>query len=290
MNECLHNIFILNNEIKKRKDFNETYLNTGKSFYEVLRYIDGYYLFLEDHLERIANSIRLFNINYSIDYSTIADSLSKLILNNSVIRGNAKLVINFNEPLKNRPDVLAYFTKYKYPGIAQYKYGIDVSLLSIERKMPNAKFVNNDVIVAVKSKLLGKRFYETLLVDKEGYITEGSKSNVFFLKGNEIFTPPINKVLPGITRKHVLQICNKLNIRLIEKDISINDLKNYDTLFLSGTSARILPVKRVNDISFKVKNRLLRQIIESYENIIIEYISRRKKNKTDIINSYFFVI
>ena len=290
MNECLHNTFILNNEIKRRRDFNYSYLNTGKSFYEILRYIDGYYLFLEDHLERIANSIRLFNIDYSIDYKTITDSLSKLILNNHIRCGNAKLVINFNESLKNKPNVLAYFTKYKYPGVPQYKYGIDVSLLSIERKMPNAKFVNNEIIVAVNNELLGKGFYETLLVDKNGYITEGSRSNVFFLKDNEIYTPPINKVLPGITRKYVLQICNKLNIKLIEKNISINDLSSYDTVFLSGTSAKILPVKRINDIFFKVNNGLLVQIIASYENIIIEYISRRKKNNIEIINSYLSVI
>jgi len=287
MNECLHDAFILNDEIKRRKDFNESYLNTGKSFYEVLRYIDGYCLFLEDHLERITNSIRLFNIDYSIDYRSFAEGLSKLILNNRVKRGNVKLVINFNESLKNKPNILAYFTKYKYPGIMQYKYGIDVSLLSMERKMPNAKFVNNYVLTAVRSELLNKGFYETLLVDKEGCITEGSKSNVFFLKDNEICTPPINKVLPGITRKYVFQICNKLNIRLIEKDISINDLRNYNSVFLSGTSAKILPVKGINDIFFKVNNKLLLQIIKYYENIIIEYISRKKKNKIEIINSCF---
>jgi branched-chain amino acid aminotransferase len=285
MNECLHDTFILNDKIKRRKDFNESHLNTGKSFYEVLRYIDGCCLFLEDHLERITNSIRLFNIDYSIDYRYITESLSKLILNNRVKRGNVKLVISFNESLKNKPNILAYFTKYKYPGITQYKHGINVSLLSLERKMPNAKFVNNYVITAVKSELLGKGFYETLLVDKKGHITEGSKSNVFFLKDNEICTPPINKVLPGITRKYVLQICNRLNIRLIEKDISINNLRNYDSVFLSGTSAKILPVKGINDVFFKVNNKLLKQIIESYENIIIEYISKRRKNKIEIINT-----
>jgi branched-chain amino acid aminotransferase len=285
MNECLHDTFILNNKIKKRKDFSESYLNRGKSFYEVLRYIDGYYLFLEDHLERITNSIRLFNIDYSIDYNVITDSLSKLILNNRVKYGNVKLVINFNESLKSRPNILAYFTKYKYPGILQYKYGIDVSLLYMERKMPNAKFVNNDVLAAVKSELLGKGFYETLLVDKEGYITEGSKSNIFFLNNSEIYTPPINKVLPGITRKYVFKICNMLNINIIEKDISINDLRKYTSVFLSGTSAKILPVKRINDIFFKINNKLLTRIIESYEHIIIEYISRRKKNKIEILNS-----
>lgn len=287
MNECLHDTFILNDEIKRRKEFDEAYLNTGKSFYEVLRYIDGYCLFIEDHLERITNSMKLFKIDYSIGYRSVAESLSKLILTNHVKRGNIKLVINFNESLKNKPNILAYFTKYKYPGIMRYKNGIDVSLLSVERIMPNAKFVNNYVLTAVKVELFGKGFYETLLVDKGGYITEGSKSNVFFIKENSLLTPPINKVLPGITRKYVFQICNKLNIRLIEKDISINDLRSYDSVFLSGTSAKILPVKRINDILFKVKGELLIQIIKSYENIIIEYISRKKKNKTETINSCY---
>jgi branched-chain amino acid aminotransferase len=288
MNECVHDTFILNNEIIKRKYFSESYLYKGRSFYEVIRYLGGYCLFLEDHLERMANSLGLFNIDYVMDYQAISECLSKLILNNNVKSGNIKLVINFSESLEDSPNILVYFTRHKYPTIKQYRHGIDVSLLSIERRMPNAKFVNNDVITAVKGELIEKGFYETLMVDSEGYITEGSKSNVFFIRADELYTPPIIKVLPGITRKYVFIICNRLNIRFIERNISINDLNKYDTVFLSGTSAKILPVRSINNIYLRADNKLLMQITESYENIIAEYINRRKKNKIKIINSCFF--
>ncbi len=284
MSECLHDIFILNNKIKKQQEFNDSYLNTGKSFYEVLRYYHGCCLFLEDHLGRIANSIRLFKIDYSLDLNYITDSILKLVLNNSVKLGNVKLVINFNERSMLRPDILVYFVRHKYPDISQYKSGIDVSLLSVERIMPNAKFVNLQVLNSVKKELLVKGAYETLLVNNEGYITEGSKSNVFFIKGDTIYTPPINKVLPGITRKYVLDICNELNIKLIEDNISINDLIKYETAFISGTSAKILPVKKINNIFYNVNNRLLVQIIESYEKIIAGYTGRRKKNIIEILD------
>ncbi|UCH13498.1 MAG: aminotransferase class IV [Bacteroidales bacterium] len=284
MNECLHDIFILNNKIKKRKEFDSSYLDKGKSFYEVLRYNDGCFLFLEDHLGRIANSIRLFNIDYILDLRSITDSFLKLVLNNSVKLGNVKLVINFNDTSILKPSILVYFISHKYPDIEQYNSGIDVSLLSMERRMPNAKFVNIPVLNAVKKELIVKGFYETLLVSNEGYITEGSKSNVFFIKDDAIYTPPIQKVLPGITRKYVLDICNELNIRLIEKDISINDLTRYETIFISGTSAKILPVRKINNISYNVNNRLIKQVIESYEKIIARYTGRRKKNIIEILD------
>lgn len=277
MNECLHNNFLLDGEIKNREKFNDPFLAKGKSFYEVFRVIGGCYVFTEDHIDRLRNSLRIFNINYSFENKLIIDYLLKYKLKNGINSGNVRLVMNFNISTTCKPEILVYSTAYKYPTADNYRSGIDASILFIERKMPNAKFVNPAVLAAVNRELSGSSIYETLLTDNEGYITEGSKSNVFFIKDNVIFTPPENKVLPGITRKHILIICKELKIKLIEKNISINSLTEYDTVFISGTSAKILPVKRISDKSYNVNSKILTRIADSYENKISDYILKKNK-------------
>jgi branched-chain amino acid aminotransferase len=271
MSECLHDVFVFNNEIRRQQDFNGHHLTAGRSFYEVLRLEGNCCLFLEDHLERLENSLKLLGISYDLDHGEIADKISKLISLAGVSTGNIKIILNFDEAKGKHPDTLLYFVRYRYPSDDQYRFGVEASLLTVERIIPNAKFINNVVIDAVKREFDNKDIYETLLVNNEGYITEGSKSNVFFIKEDKIYTPPLNKVLPGITRKYVFNVCNKQNIKIIDQDISIDNLNKYTTVFLSGTSAKILPVKKINDVFFQVNNNMLRQIIKSYDEEIIKY-------------------
>jgi branched-chain amino acid aminotransferase len=271
MSECLHDVFVFNNEIRSQQDFNGHHLTAGRSFYEVLRLEGNCCLFLEDHLERLENSLKLFGIGYDLDHGKIADKISKLISLAGIGTGNIKIVLNFDEARGRHPDTLLYFVKHRYPSDDQYRLGVDASLLKVERMIPNAKFINNFIIDAVNRELDSKNIYEALLVNNEGYITEGSKSNIFFIKGDKICTPPLNKVLPGITRKYVFNICNKQNIKIIEQDISIDNLDKYTAVFLSGTSAKILPVKNINDFFFQVDNILLRQVMKYYDEEIIKY-------------------
>ena len=277
MNECLYENFLLNGEIKKRAEFDSRFLNEGKSFYEVLRVIDGAYIFIEDHIDRLKNSLKIFHIDYYFENKKIMHHLLKYKLNNNINSGNVRLVMIFNKITTCKPDILVYFIAHKYPSTSHYKYGIETSIISIERNMPNAKFLNHDVLAAVNKELLSNNVYETLLSDNKGFITEGSKSNVFFIKDNVLYTPPEIRVLPGITRKYIFAICNELDINLIEKDISIDNLKEYNTVFITGTSAKVLPVKRINDISYNVDNKILKRITDIYENKISNYILSKKK-------------
>ncbi len=279
MNECLHENFLLNGEYKNREEFKDRFLIEGKSFYEVIRIIDGFYIFIEDHIERLRNSLKVFGIDYCFENKLIIDYLLKYKFKNDISYGNIRLVMNFKKLTNCKPEILVYSIAHKYPTADNYKYGIDASVLFIERNMPNAKFVNKDVLAAVSRELSDTYVYETLLADNKGYITEGSKSNIFFIKDNAVYTPPEIKVLPGITRKHIIAISKELNIRVIEKNISINDLREYSTVFISGTSAKVLPVRKINDISYDVYSKILKRISDSYDIRINDYILSRKQTK-----------
>ena len=90
-------------------------------------------------------------------------------------------------------------------------------------------------------------YYEAILY-KDGYVTEGSSSNVFMVKDGNIYTTPLTKqILPGITRHVVQNLANSLSIPFEEKHFSVDELKGADEVFITSTVAEVLPIVKVDD-------------------------------------------
>ncbi len=120
--------------------------------------------------------------------------------------------------------------------------------------------------------------FEVLLVDRGGRITEGSRSNVFFVKNDRLFTPKGGDVLSGITRRKIISLAQEMNIELVEADIFLSEISGFQALFLSGTSPKILPVSQLAEMNFNPRNALLRLLQEKYDALIAGYIHARKEN------------
>ena len=118
--------------------------------------------------------------------------------------------------------------------------------------------------------------YESLLVDREGCITEGSKSNFFLIRNNCLFSAPEGTILQGITRKYVLDIAAEKGISVIHQKITMNDLGKYEAAFICGTSPKILPVRKVNAIQYDPEHPILKILIESYNTIMETHIHNQQ--------------
>ena len=90
---------------------------------------------------------------------------------------------------------------------------------------------------------------EALLLDKNGYISEGSGENIFLVNKNIISTPKTDHCLNGITRQSVIQISRDLGFEVIEKDITYNELVSSDEVFFSGTAVEITPISKIDEIT-----------------------------------------
>ncbi|MBY7006034.1 aminotransferase class IV, partial [Clostridium botulinum] len=165
----------------------------GKVIYEVLRIIHGKPLFLENHLLRMENSFKLINIDQCLDNLKIRNDIENLVRENEKLEGNIKLTYNVNEKVMR-----IFFINHSYPNEEMYKNGVKTILYFGERENPNAKIVNLNFREKVNIKIKENNAYEAILVDRNGYITEGSKSNIFMVKENVLLTSPIKTVLPGV--------------------------------------------------------------------------------------------
>ena len=181
----VHNYFVYNEQLLPVAQFVPSENEGG--IYEVLRVVKGVPLFLEEHLARFYHSAEIAKKKILFSPEQIHRSLISLIQKNRVFNGN--ILISCKTNLK------AFFIPHKYPTGEMFKNGVKCGILKAERKHPNAKIFQTSVRERSNKLIEAKDYYEVLLVDHFGRITEGSRSNVFFVKDDELITPPGNEVL-----------------------------------------------------------------------------------------------
>lgn len=257
----IHDYFALNNSIQSLAAFVDR--KEEKRVYEVLRVEKGVPLFFEDHLNRLRLSAKLSKMELNLTDNDILQLLFKLIESNKVREGN--IYLSF------KGSFLAYFIPHKYPTAEKYSTGVHCGILSAERQNPHAKMLQTNVRIQADELIAKNEFYEVLLTDRQGQITEGSRSNIFFVAGKEIMTPPGAGVLLGVTRKKTIALAMNLGFELTETNIKLDELEDFQAAFLTGTSPNILPIHKINGFNFNVQNQIVRQLMKAYDELIETY-------------------
>jgi branched-chain amino acid aminotransferase len=273
MEKCTNSYFLFGKEIKNTSDFNSYYKSEGKSLYEVIRVSEGIPIFLMEHLERLENSAKIMKYVPIITRDEIIDGIIKLIEKNNAQDENLKLIINYDPSYDKTENngtfderFLAYFIPHDYPSMDQYGQGVKTITYHGERRNPNAKVIDSVFRDNVNEEIASKKVYEAILVDNHGFITEGSKSNIFMVQGVTVVTSKVLNVLPGITRQFIVKVCENLNIDFKEEDMHERKLKSLTGLFISGTSPKVLPIKSVDEFSYNSsKNSIINSIMVEFD-------------------------
>lgn len=265
MSDCIGLKFIINGKEYPVSDYKDDYFLSGNVVYEVLRAEDGVPLFVEDYLDRLQKTVQLAGIKVTADKNEILQDIKKLIKINGNMQGPIKLMLS-------EEILLIHYMRPYLPDPLEYKTGVKTILLYEERINPNAKIWNSSFREKVISALQQNQAYEVILVNQKGEITEGGRSNVFFVSHDQLYTAPGLAVLPGITRLKVLEICTMNSIRVNETNISVKDIQRFDSAFLTGTSRKIVPVKKINNFVFSSDNPLVVRIARKFEEMVRDYV------------------
>ena len=270
--EAIKEYYILNGQLKNVSE-TEIFNKIEKPpIYEVIRVINGVALFLEDHLQRMFDSANLIGYEINKEKEEIQGEIKILIEKNKIDNLNIKLI---SAEIDLEKIFLVYNIESFYPPEDYYKQGIHTTLFEHERHNPNAKVLFTSFKENVSKKIKESDAFEALLVSKSGHIPEGSRSNMFFVKGDRVYTAKASDVLVGITRNHIFNVCKKLNIEIIEESIHVDDLKKLDGAFMSGTSVNVLPIKSIDNIKINsISNPIIKAINHGYINEIKEYIEK----------------
>jgi branched-chain amino acid aminotransferase len=257
MNECYGKKFILNGNLQPAELFDKSLVYEGDSVYEVLRMVKGNPIFFPDHMDRLTTSLRLQKKEFLADSTTLRKAIINLTRSDKKRESNLKIVFNYNNGINN---FLVYFIESSYPSEKQYRTGVKGILFFAERKDPESKVIDHKLRSSIYHKLIHEGGYEAILVNENNLITEGSRSNIFFMKGDTLFTAPDNMVLKGITRKHILDICSENKIKVEFLCVKADEIAHYDSVFMTGTSPMVLPFNCIDDKFFKVKFPLIESL------------------------------
>jgi D-alanine transaminase len=219
--------------------------------YEVIRWYEGFFYDMESHLSRLKRSLGELKINWpgADSFPDLAKDLIKLNnLNNQaamvylqVTRGAARRTHFFPSP---EVPATVYANAWGFsPDIKAMQTGIKV-LLKEDIRWSRCDIKSVSLLPNTLSFQEAKeKGFKECIFHRNGLITEGSHSNIFFVADGTLYThPESNYILSGITRKNILRVAREAGINTKEEAIRVQDIKNIQEAFISNTSSEVMPV------------------------------------------------
>jgi branched-chain amino acid aminotransferase len=259
----------------------------GDGIYETMRSYNGVVFMLERHLERLARSAVLTEISIpeadfisEAVYKTIhANNISDAYIRVTVSRGKGPVGLDpalckeitfviIAEPFRAYPEQL-YSCGVKLI-IAKTRRNL---VSAIDPKIKSLNFLNN---IFAKMEAKKNDAYEAIMLNSEGLLAEGTVSNIFFVKNNELCTPAAEiGVLDGITRELVIHLANKKGITVNEGSFPPEDIFSAGEVFFTNTTSEIMPVSQIDHVSYKIGSTT-RVLHALYKEEVSSYVRSRK--------------
>ena len=275
-------------------------IHYGTSIFEGIRAYkneENLFIFrLNEHVKRFRDSGKYYNISLRFSDKEIKKAIINLCRKNKIKKSCyirpfyfvGQYGINLHVT-KKAPTHVAIFS---FPfGDLFNKNGI-TSCISIWRKFSDdstptqAKMGGNylnSILATQDAKNRG--FDEAILLDKNGYVSEAPGENIFIIKNNTLFTPPLSSsALDGITRRSILTFSKDLGLKTKIKNITKEELKSASEIFLSGTAAEITPIIKVDKkkIGTGKLGNLTKTIMEKYHDIVMNQSKKYSKWVTPV--------
>lgn len=248
----------INDELLKRHqakvDIEDRGYQFGDGIYEVVGIYTGKPVLLDEHITRLFESSQKIDLELPYDFQSIKEKLLKLIDLNKINEGI--IYFQFTRGVASRdhvfsnhdmkPNFVAYMKSVDIP-TDQQENGVNTILSDdIRWDRCDIKSLNLLPNILAKQKAAEKGAFEAIL-HKGNIVTEGSSTNLFMVKDENLYTHPANNyILNGITRQKVIEICHELNVQVIEKPFTIESLINADEVFITGTRIDIVPVVKID--------------------------------------------
>ena len=227
----------------------------GFGVYESLRISNGIIYFLKDHIERLIESAKIIGIDNPFNRSFVEKSILDLVKNTNSDTYNLKILL-IGAPKKEKASLNILCLNPFFPQKKLYQEGARFTTYNYERAFPHAKTLNMLQSYLAYSKAKELDSYDALLINREGNVIEGTRTNFFAIKGGVIYSPFEKDILLGVMRKVTLKVALKNHYQIVEKNIKLNDINSYDGAFVTSTSSKIMPIKSIDNIVMNYSDKL----------------------------------
>ena len=244
---------------------------------------------LTDHIRRLFDSAKIFEMVIPYSQEKIEHEFCNLIKKNFLTACYIRPIVFYgSESMGLSTDgcsvnvSIAAWPWGTYLGDEGLEKGIRVKTSSFTRHHVNSSLVRAKACGYYINSILAHQevarhgYDEALLLDTDGYVSEGAGENIFIVKKGVLYTTDLSTCLDGITRDTVFHISKELNLSLVEKRLTRDDLYCADEAFFTGTAAEITPISEIDDrvIGFGSKGK----ITHSLQNLFFEIVNGKNNN------------
>ena len=230
----------------------------GDGIFEGLRFYHGKTFMLEAHLERLQLSARAIGLELPYDQQQITAAIEQLIEQYPGDAGYLRLVVTRGEgslgidPRKcGRPNLFIIADELSVMDVSDSSQGIKLHVaqtrrLPVECLDPKIKSLNylNNILARIEANQAGMD--EALMLNLDGYVSEGSVDNIFIIADGVLKTPPLaDGLLAGVTRAVIIEVAKQAAIPCEESSLTLPELMQAQECFLTGTGAELIPVRQI---------------------------------------------
>ena len=230
----------------------------GDAVYEVILYNQGVFYDFDEHINRLFKSLHSIDIEFSISKKTIELIIKNLIRLNKISFGSVYIQVSRGIAVRNHTfdnlnikPILTIITSKKHNNINNDIKGVKAITVRDNRwARPDIKTTQLLPNVLAKTMANKQGAYESIFIDNEGYITEGSSSNIWIINNdNEIITRSIDgKILSGITRKTIAKFSKLNDLTVIENKFSKDEMLKAKEVFLTSASSFVTPINEIDNV------------------------------------------
>ncbi len=231
----------------------------GDGIYETMRAYKGIVFMIDEHIKRLFRSGNLIKLKINQSHEGIKRAIYNTLKKNklkdayirlSISRGPGE--IGLDPELCKKPTFVIIAKQFKEYPEELYLRGVKVSIVKTKRNSPEAlnpkikslNFLNN-ILAKIEAKEAGA--YEAVMLNYRGYLTEGTITNIFFVKDNSLFTPSIEAgILDGITRDLIIRVAERKGIKVTEGLYTPENICDANETFITNTTLEILPVIKID--------------------------------------------
>ena len=214
---------------------------------------------LHDHTDRLFNSAHILGMKLPFSKDEINTAQQKAVKENKLQSAYIRPMafygaegMGISAKHLSTQVIVAAWSWGAYMGQEALEKGINVKTSSFSRHHVNSTMCKAKANGNYMNSILAHQeatndgYHEALLLDTQGYVTEGSGENIFIVKKGKLYTPTLTSALDGITRDSVITIAHDEGIEVIEKNITRDEVYTADEAFFTGTAAEITPIKELD--------------------------------------------
>lgn len=269
------NIIWLNNKLIPEEKVLISILDSGFLYgyglFETMRAYQGKFFCLDKHIKRLIESSKIINLN--IDKKINFAKIIEFTLKENPPHQNSYVRLSVWQQASGISILVA--VKEYFPLEEKYHFGFKtiISKKVIQNEFSifsKIKSMNRLVYQLAQKEANSKGLDEALILNTKGFLTEGSRTNIFLIKNNVLFTPSLESgCLAGITREVVLELAKKIGLEIYEKEILPKQIFEVDEVFLTNSLIEIMPVCFFENKPIKkaIPGPITQELRKQYQNL-----------------------